>query len=34
MIGHIEDKTVVPIGIQARLDVDAGTLTLLEAAVN
>ena len=34
MIGHIEDKTVVPIGIQARLDVDAGTLTLLEVAVN
>ncbi|MDG1024583.1 MAG: LD-carboxypeptidase [Gammaproteobacteria bacterium] len=34
MIGHIEDKTVVPIGIQARLDVDAGTLTLLEAAVS
>ncbi|MDA0897619.1 MAG: LD-carboxypeptidase [Proteobacteria bacterium] len=34
MIGHIEDKSVVPIGIQARLDVDAGTLTLLEAAVS
>lgn len=34
MIGHTEDKTVVPIGIRARLDVDAGTLTLLEAAVS
>jgi len=34
MIGHIEDKTVVPLGIRARLDVDAGTLTLLEAAVS
>jgi len=34
MIGHIDDKTVVPIGIQARLDVDRGTLKLLEPAVN
>lgn len=33
MIGHIEDKTVVPVGVQARLDVSAGTLTLLEAGV-
>jgi muramoyltetrapeptide carboxypeptidase len=33
MIGHIDDKTVVPIGARARLDVDAGTLTLLEQAV-
>jgi len=33
MIGHIEDKTVVPVGARARLDVDAGTLTLLEQAV-
>lgn len=33
MIGHIEDKTVVPIGVQARLDADSRTLTLLEAAV-
>ncbi len=33
MIGHIEDKTVVPLGVNARLDVDAGTLTLLESAV-
>ncbi len=33
MIGHVEDQTVVPIGVLARLDVDAGTLTLLESAV-
>lgn len=34
MIGHIEDKTVVPIGVRARLDVEAGSLTLLETAVS
>ena len=34
MLGHIEDKTAVPLGVQARLDVDAGSLTLLEAAVS
>ena len=34
MIGHIEDQTVVPIGVHARLDVDDGTLTLLEPAVS
>lgn len=34
MIGHTDDKTVVPLGIRARLDVDAGSLTLLEAAVS
>jgi len=34
MIGHVEDKTVVPVGLQARLDADAGTLQLLEAAVS
>lgn len=33
MIGHIEDKTVVPLGIRAQLDVEAGSLTLLESAV-
>ena len=33
MIGHIADKTTVPIGIEAQLDADAGTLTLLEPAV-
>ncbi len=33
MIGHVADKTTVPIGIQAELDGDKGTLTLLEPAV-
>jgi muramoyltetrapeptide carboxypeptidase len=34
MIGHIADKTTVPMGIRARLDADAGTLELLEPAVS
>ncbi len=34
MIGHVEDQTTVPLGVEAELDVDAGTLTLLEAAVS
>lgn len=33
MIGHVEDQTVVPIGIEAELDGNKGTLRLLEAAV-
>lgn len=33
MIGHVRDQTVVPIGIEAELDGDAGTLRLLEPAV-
>jgi len=33
MIGHVEDMTVVPLGVEAELDVDAGTLRLLEMAV-
>ncbi len=33
MIGHIDDKTVVPLGIRARLDASQGGLTLLETAV-
>jgi muramoyltetrapeptide carboxypeptidase len=33
MIGHVRDQTVVPIGVQAKLDAEAGTLQLLEAAV-
>ncbi|MEJ2298302.1 MAG: LD-carboxypeptidase [Woeseiaceae bacterium] len=33
MIGHIADKTTVPMGIEAELDADAGTLDLLEPAV-
>lgn len=34
MIGHIRDQTYVPLGINARLDGDKGTLELLEAAVS
>lgn len=34
MIGHIDDQTVVPVGARARLDVEAGTLRLLESAVS
>jgi muramoyltetrapeptide carboxypeptidase len=33
MIGHVSQQTVVPIGIEAELDGDAGTLRLLEPAV-
>jgi muramoyltetrapeptide carboxypeptidase len=33
MIGHVKDQTIVPIGIEAELDADEGTLTLLEEAV-
>ncbi len=33
MIGHIADKTTVPIGILAELNAEAGTLELLEPAV-
>lgn len=31
--GHIDDQWTLPIGVQAELDADAGTLSLLEAAV-
>ncbi len=33
MFGHVKDQTVMPIGIEAELDADKGTLQLLEAAV-
>jgi muramoyltetrapeptide carboxypeptidase len=33
MIGHVEDMTTLPIGCMAELDVDAGTLKLLEPGV-
>jgi len=33
MIGHVENQTTLPIGCEAELDVDAGTLRLLEPAV-
>jgi muramoyltetrapeptide carboxypeptidase len=32
--GHVPDKATLPLGVQAELDVDAGTLTLLEPAVS
>jgi muramoyltetrapeptide carboxypeptidase len=31
--GHLEEFTTIPIGCEAELDVEAGTLTLLESAV-
>lgn len=34
MIGHVADQTTVPIGIEAELDGDKGTLRLVEAAVS
>ncbi|MBC6402932.1 MAG: LD-carboxypeptidase [Hyphomonadaceae bacterium] len=33
MIGHVDDQTVIPVGIRSRLDADAKTLTLLESPV-
>ena len=30
MIGHVEDQAVIPVGAQARLDGDKGTLTLMD----
>ncbi|MEM6648069.1 MAG: LD-carboxypeptidase [Bacteroidota bacterium] len=33
MIGHIADKFTVPVGVEAEMDADAGTITMLEAAV-
>ena len=33
MIGHIKDKFTVPLGIEAEIDADAGTIKLLEPAV-
>lgn len=33
VIGHMDEQATVPLGCEAELDVDAGTLTLLEAAV-
>lgn len=31
--GHIDDQWTLPVGVEAELDADAGTLSLLEAAV-
>jgi len=33
MIGHIADKFTIPIGINAEIDADKGTIRLLEPAV-
>jgi muramoyltetrapeptide carboxypeptidase len=33
MIGHIKQQFMVPVGVEAELDADAGSLTLLEPAV-
>jgi len=33
MIGHIENKFTIPVGIQAQIDASRGTITLLEPAV-
>lgn len=33
-IGHVDDQWTIPIGVQARFDADAGSLTLLDAAVS
>jgi len=33
MIGHLADKFTVPVGIDAEIDADAGTIRLLESAV-
>ncbi len=33
MIGHIEDKFTMPLGIEAEIDASAGRITLLESAV-
>ncbi len=33
MCGHVADKTTLPYGIAAELDVGAGSLALIEAAV-
>lgn len=34
MIGHVQDRSTIPLGTLAELDADAGTLTLLEPAVS
>jgi muramoyltetrapeptide carboxypeptidase len=33
MIGHIDNKFTVPVGVLARIDADRGTITMLEPAV-
>jgi muramoyltetrapeptide carboxypeptidase len=33
MFGHIGRQFTLPVGVQVEIDADAGTLTMLEAAV-
>ena len=33
MVGHVSNQTTFPLGVEAELDVDAGTLTLMESGV-
>ena len=33
MIGHIEDKFTVPLGVSVKIDAQTGTIQMLEAAV-
>jgi muramoyltetrapeptide carboxypeptidase len=33
MIGHIENKFTMPLGIKAEVDADSGKISLLEPAV-
>jgi len=33
MIGHIKDKFTVPVGAEATIDAEKGTITLTEPAV-
>jgi muramoyltetrapeptide carboxypeptidase len=34
MFGHIKDKFTIPIGVEVEIDANAGTIQMLEAAVN
>ena len=34
MIGHIDAQFTIPLGIDAEIDADAGTIELLEAGVS
>ncbi|MEA5577849.1 LD-carboxypeptidase [Anabaena sp. UHCC 0451] len=34
MIGHIQNKFTIPVGLEVKIDADNGTITMLESAVN
>ena len=34
MVGHIQDKFTLPIGLEVEIDANSGTIRLLESAVN